>query len=60
MPWQQSKYLYDAMKDAGLGETTRFHLVEGAKHGFRGRDEVKPMVENFFAKYLKADGVATN
>lgn len=52
VPWQQSKYLYEAMKKAGLGETTEFQIVKGAKHGFRGNPDVELMVDRFFAKYL--------
>jgi acetyl esterase/lipase len=54
VPWQQSKYLHQAFVAAGLKHVT-FHLVDGAGHGFGGREDINEMVETFFKKHLGAD-----
>lgn len=51
VPWQQSKYLYDAMLKVGHKDV-KFEVIDGAKHGFRGSERVAKLVESFFAKEL--------
>jgi len=51
VPWQQSKYLFDAMTKTGLKDV-KFHLVEGAGHGFRRNPEVYEMAHRFFDRVL--------
>ena len=56
VPWQQSKYLFDAMTKTGLKDV-KFQVVEGAGHGFWGKPEVFEMVDKFFDRVLvKRDG----
>ena len=52
VPWQQSQYLFDSMKKAGLTQVT-FHKVQGAGHGFQGRQDVTDMVVAFFKDTLR-------
>lgn len=52
VPWQQSKYLFEAMQKTGLKDV-KFHLVKGAGHGFRRRTEVYDMVDKFFDRVLR-------
>ena len=51
VPWQQSKYLHEAMQTAGLKDV-KFEIVEGAGHGFRRSEQVAKMVETFFTAKL--------
>ncbi len=53
VPWQQSKYLFEAMQAKGLDDV-QLHIVKGAGHGFGGREEVNKKVEKFFDRVLKA------
>lgn len=53
VPWQQSKYLYEARMRAGLGGTTQFEIIAGAKHGFGRNQDVAKMVEQFFDRTLR-------
>lgn len=51
VPWQQSKYLFDAMKKTGLTDV-KFRVIDGAGHGFRKNPEVYEMVDRFFDRVL--------
>lgn len=51
VPWQQSKYLFEAMQKTGL-EDVKFHVVKDAGHGFRRNPEVPGMVDEFFDRVL--------
>src|SRR5688572_2270917 len=50
VPYQQSELLRDALKKAGVPAT--FKIIEGAGHGFGGR-EVAESVREFLAQQLK-------
>jgi len=50
VPYQQSELLRDALQKAGVPVT--FKIVEGAGHGFGGR-EIDAQVAEFFEKHLK-------
>jgi acetyl esterase/lipase len=50
VPYQQSELLRDALHKAGVPVTLK--IIEGAGHGFGGR-EVDEQVTEFFAKHLK-------
>lgn len=50
VPINQSELLHEALKKAGLNST--FEVVEGAGHGFGGR-EIQDKVRKFFAAQLK-------
>jgi acetyl esterase/lipase len=50
VPYQQSELLHDALKQSGVPVT--FKIVEGAGHGFGGR-EVDQLVQDFLRQHLK-------
>ncbi len=52
VPHHQSVIFEAALRKAGVDVT--FHTVEGAGHGFRGRQDVDAKVEAFFATHLEA------
>ncbi len=56
VPLNQSELLEAALRKAGV--TVTLHIVEGAGHGFGGRD-VSPMVVAFFDQHLKNNSRAT-
>ena len=60
VPWQQSKYLYEARKQAGLESSTRFEIIKGARHGFGRNQDVARMVERFFEQQLGAGRKVTD
>lgn len=49
VPVNQSERFHEALKKAGVDAT--LHIVEGAGHGFRGKD-ILAMVERFFDTHL--------
>ncbi len=53
VPWQQSKYLYEALVQAQNPDAS-LHVIKGAGHGFGSNAEVSLLVENFFEKHLKS------
>lgn len=50
VPYQQSELLHEALKQSGVPVT--FKIIEGAGHGFGGR-EVDALVAGFFGRQLK-------
>ena len=50
VPYQQSELLRDALKKSGV--PVMLKIVEGAGHGFGGR-EIDEQVAEFFAQHLK-------
>jgi acetyl esterase/lipase len=51
VPWQQSKYLHDALTESRLDAS--LHIIPGAGHGFGANREVEKLVDDFFARTLK-------
>lgn len=59
VPHNQSRLLYDALKQSGVN--VQFHTIKGAGHGRGfGGSEIEPMVGAFFEKHLKSKSPPSN